>query len=141
MDDAHDLKRFLDAQISVFETARSELLAGRKRTHWMWFIFPQIAGLGHSATSRHFAIASRNEAVAFLAHPVLGDRLCECTRIVSNLDGLSAYEIFGDPDCIKFHSCMTLFAETAVDDVLFKEALMKYFDGKPDLTTIEKLAV
>jgi uncharacterized protein (DUF1810 family) len=139
MDDRFDLQRFLDAQAPVYEDARSELQAGRKRTHWMWFIFPQISGLGTSATSRRFAIASRQEAVAFLNHPVLGARLRDCTRLVNAVEGRSAYEIFGTPDYMKFHSSMTLFARVADDDAVFQEALTKYFNGAPDQATLSKL--
>src|SRR3954468_2011135 len=109
MDDTFDLQRFLDAQASTYAAAHAELQAGRKRSHWMWYIFPQIRGLGSSPTSRHFAIASREEAAAYLAHPVLGARLRDCTQLVNAVQGRTAYQIFGDPDCMKFQSCMTLF--------------------------------
>jgi uncharacterized protein (DUF1810 family) len=136
MDDPFDLQRFLDAQAPVFDAVRSELRAGRKRTHWMWFVFPQIQGLGMSAMSRRFAISSRDEATAFLRHPILGVRLRECTWLVNRVEGRSAYDIFGDPDCFKFHSSMTLFSD---GDVLFQDALTKYFDGLPDQATLAKL--
>ncbi len=139
MDDPYDLQRFVDAQAPVFETVRAELLGGLKRTHWMWFVFPQIAGLGNSPTSRRFAISSRAEADAYLDHPLLGSRLRDCTQIVNNLTGRSAYQIFGNPDCMKFHSCMTLFSKTGADSAVFNEALRRYFDGKPDRATMEKI--
>ena len=136
MDDPFDLQRFLDAQAPVIDAVRSELRAGRKRSHWMWFVFPQIQGLGISAMSRRFAISSRDEATAFLRHPILGARLRECTLLVNQVEGRTAYEIFGDPDCSKFHSSMTLFSD---GDVLFQDALRKYFDGVPDQATLAKL--
>jgi uncharacterized protein (DUF1810 family) len=139
MDDTFDLQRFLDAQASTYAAAHAELQAGRKRSHWMWYIFPQIRGLGSSPTSRHFAIASREEAAAYLAHPVLGARLRDCTQLVNAVQGRTAYQIFGDPDCMKFQSCMTLFAEVAPDEAIFREALAKYYDGAPDQATLAKL--
>ena len=139
MDYPFDLRRFLDAQDPVFERVRSELLAGEKRSHWMWFIFPQISGLGNSETSRRFAISSRQEAVAFLQHPVLGARLRDCTRLVNAVNGRSAHQIFGSPDELKFHSSMTLFADAAEDDAVFQEALTKYFSGARDQATLSKL--
>ena len=110
MDDPYDLRRFVDAQRAVYETVYRELCQGRKQSHWMWFIFPQIQGLGHSATAQKFAISSREEAEAYLAHPILGPRLRECTRIVADLEGKSVEDIFGYPDDMKFRSSMTLFA-------------------------------
>jgi uncharacterized protein (DUF1810 family) len=139
MDDPFNLQRFLDAQAPVHTTAHAELAAGRKRSHWMWFIFPQISGLGSSAVSRFYAIASRQEAEAYLRHPVLGPRLRACTQLVNAVQGRSAYDIFGDPDCMKFHSCMTLFAEVAEDDAVFREALAKYYGGAPDQATLARL--
>lgn len=139
LDDPYDLKRFVDAQAPVYETVRAELLVGQKRSHWMWFIFPQIAGLGNSPTSRRFAIKSKAEAQAFLDHPVLGERLRTCTQIVNAVTGRSAYQIFGDPDCMKFHSCMTLFADVAADHAVFDDALRRYFDGKPDRATLDRM--
>jgi uncharacterized protein (DUF1810 family) len=137
--DPHDLKRFLDAQAPVFEQACRELRAGRKTSHWMWFIFPQIRGLGHSETARRYAISSREEAEAYLAHPVLGTRLRECTRLVSLIEGRTAHDIFGHPDDLKFNSCMTLFASIAKDDRLFERALDKLYDGMPDRETLRLL--
>jgi uncharacterized protein (DUF1810 family) len=139
MGDRFDLQRFLDAQASVYETAQAELRAGQKRSHWIWFIFPQISGLGSSPTSRRYAIASRQEAAAYLAHPVLGARLKDCTRLVNAVQGRTAYQIFGNPDCMKFQSCMTLFAEIAPDEAVFREALTKYYDGAPDQATLARL--
>jgi uncharacterized protein (DUF1810 family) len=139
MDDPFNLQRFLDAQAPVYATAHTELAAGRKRSHWMWFIFPQISGLGSSATSRFYAIASRQEAEAYLQHPLLGPRLLDCTRLVNAVQGRSAHDIFGDPDCMKFQSCMTLFAEVAEDDAVFRTALAKYYGGASDQATLARL--
>lgn len=119
-----NLDRFLDAQARVYDEVLSELRDGRKRTHWMWFIFPQMAGLGRSETSRFYAIGSRAEAEAYLAHPVLGARLRECTELVNAIEGRSANAIFGSPDDLKFCSCMTLFAP--IEGGVFDEALRKY---------------
>ncbi|WP_250529500.1 DUF1810 domain-containing protein [Caballeronia sp. ATUFL_F1_KS4A] len=139
MSDPYDLQRFVDAQESVIDDVRAELCAGHKRTHWMWFVFPQIVGLGHSAMAQHYAISSRDEARAYLAHPVLGARLVELTRIVNGLQGRTAGQIFGYPDDMKFHSSMTLFAHTADDPAVFEEALRRYFDGQPDEATLSRL--
>src|SRR6185295_17106691 len=105
----HNLQRFLDAQSSVYDQVRRELREGRKRSHWMWFVFPQIAGLGHSETARFYAIRSLDEAVEYLRHPILGHRLLECTMLVTEISGKTIYEIVGSPDDMKFRSCMTLF--------------------------------
>jgi uncharacterized protein (DUF1810 family) len=134
------LERFLEAQAPVYAQALAELQAGQKQSHWMWFVFPQIHGLGQSATSRAFAIQSLAEARAYLAHPVLGERLRECCQAVMNVRGKSARDIFGSPDDAKFHSCVTLFAETAPQDVMFYNLLEKYFDGDADEATLESLA-
>ncbi|GJH10797.1 DUF1810 domain-containing protein [Caballeronia novacaledonica] len=139
MSDPYDLQRFVDAQESVIDDVRAELSAGRKRTHWMWFVFPQIAGLGHSAMAQHYAISSREEARAYLAHPVLGARLVELTRIVNGVQGRSVSGIFGYPDDMKFHSSMTLFARTADDADVFNEALRRYFEGRDDEATLSRL--
>ncbi|GJH20328.1 DUF1810 domain-containing protein [Caballeronia novacaledonica] len=139
MSDPYDLQRFVDAQESVIDDVRAELAAGRKRTHWMWFVFPQIAGLGHSAMAQHYAISSREEARAYLAHPVLGARLVELTRIVNGVQGRSVSDIFGYPDDMKFHSSMTLFAHTADDADVFNEALHRYFEGRADEATLSRL--
>jgi uncharacterized protein (DUF1810 family) len=138
-DDPYDLKRFTEAQDRVYDEVRAELKSGRKRTHWMWFIFPQIAGLGHSAMAQRYAISSAREAVAYLNHPILGPRLRECTRLVTLVAGRSAREILGQPDDMKFHSCLTLFAHAAPDDRIFRDALEKYFGGEFDRLTVERL--
>ena len=140
MTDVYNLHRFLDAQERVYDIVVDELRAGRKSSHWIWFIFPQVAGLGRSGTAQQFAIGSLDEAKAYLQHPVLGSRLRECTQLVLNVEGRSAEEIFGYPDYLKFRSCMTLFLTAAHDNTLFKSALLKYFDGKPDQLTLDLLA-
>jgi len=140
MDDPYNLQRFVNAQLPVFEQARSELRAGRKRSHWMWFVFPQLKGLGRSETARAFAISGLEEARAYLAHPVLGARLRECCRLVNLVEGRSAHQIFGDPDDLKFHSCLTLFAAAAPEEEVFRQALRKYFGGQGDRLTMEGLA-
>ncbi len=140
MSDPHTLQRFVDAQAPVYAEVRAELRSGRKRSHWMWFIFPQIKGLGVSPTAQFYAIGSRGEAEAYFAHPVLGPRLTECTQLVLDVAGRSAHDIFGSPDDLKFRSSMTLFADVAADGVLFQAALRKYFNGEPDRRTLEILA-
>ena len=140
MTDAYNLQRFLGAQEPVYDTVLAELRAGRKSSHWIWFIFPQIAGLGRSGTAQQFAIGSLDEAKTYLQHPVLGQRLCECTQLVLNVESRSADEIFGYPDYLKFRSCMTLFLTAASGNTLFKSALEKYFDGQPDQLTLDILA-
>ena len=137
--DPFNLARFLAAQAPVLPAVRAELAAGHKRTHWMWFIFPQIAGLGHSDMARRFAIASRAEAAAYLAHPILGARLVECSRLVHAVEGRSAREIFGPPDDLKFHSSMSLFAIVAPEQAIFQDNLRKYFAGALDRATVERL--
>jgi len=137
--DPYNLNRFVEAQASDFEPACAELRAGRKRSHWIWYIFPQIAGLGYSSTSRHYAISSKQEAEAYLAHPILGPRLRECTRLVNEVEGRSAYEIFGTPDDMKFRSSITLFAQATTDNAVFTDALQKYFAGLPDTLTLDGL--
>ena len=132
-----DLRRFVDAQRPVIEQVRRELGAGRKRTHWMWFVFPQLRGLGHSPTAQLYGLAGQQEARAYLADPVLGPRLVECTALVNQVDGRSAHEIFGSPDDLKFRSCMTLFA--TVQPQPFEDALRQYFNAEPDLHTLELL--
>jgi uncharacterized protein (DUF1810 family) len=139
MDDLYGLQRFVDAQQGVYEAACAELQIGRKQTHWMWFIFPQIRGLGRSPTAQRFAIASVEEAAAFLRHPVLGPRLRECTKLALAIDGHTIHEIFGSPDDLKFHSCMTLFAAVAPKETLFGAALQKFFAGTPDQATLDRL--
>jgi len=139
MSDPHHLQRFLNAQSSIYDQACSELRAGRKRTHWMWFIFPQLAGLGHSETARFYAIRSLAEAKAYLQHPVLGPRLVECTTLVTQIDGKTIHDILGSPDDMKFRSCMTLFEQAAAENTPFKEGLLKYFGGESDPLTLEHL--
>ena len=138
MDEQFDLQRFVTAQARVIEDVRHELRNGRKTTHWMWFVFPQIAGLGRSETARRFAIASRSEADAYLGHPVLGPRLVECTKLVLAHRGRAIEAIFGFPDTLKFQSCLTLFADCSADGA-FEEALDAFFDGERDAATIERL--
>jgi uncharacterized protein (DUF1810 family) len=139
MNDSFDLKRFLDAQEPVFEQVRTELRRGCKEGHWMWFVFPQLKGLGHSGMAQRFGISSRAEAEAFLAHPILGPRLIECTRLVNLVEGRSMEDIFGDIDTLKFRSSMTLFAQVAGEDSVFADALRKYFKGQADRLTLERL--
>jgi uncharacterized protein (DUF1810 family) len=139
MTDRYNLQRFVDAQADSFTQAAEELRAGRKQTHWMWYIFPQVQGLGQSATARKYAISSLAEAKAYLSHPVLGPRLCECTRLVNAVNGRPIEEIFGYPDHLKFHSSMTLFAHAATDKRIFVDSLKKYFSAKFDGQTVERL--
>ncbi len=138
-DDPHDLQRFLEAQESVIDDAKRDLRAGRKRGHWMWFVFPQMAGLGRSERSRYYGIASRAEAEAYLDHPVLGPRLRECTGIVNAVEGRSANELFGSPDDRKFRSSMTLFEAVADEPTPFRMALENDYDGDRDRKTLELL--
>jgi uncharacterized protein (DUF1810 family) len=137
--DPHNLQRFVDAQAPAFEDVCGELRAGQKRSHWIWFIFPQMKGLGRSELADFYGISSRQEAEAYLAHPVLGPRLRECTRLVNVVEGRSIDQIFGYPDNMKFRSSMTLFASTGIDNQIFRDALQKYFAGEPDQRTIELL--
>lgn len=139
MSDPYDLQRFVDAQDPVYARVCAELRAGRKRSHWMWFVFPQIRGLGHSAMAQRYAISSRAEAEAYLKHPLLGPRLRECTQLVNGAARRSAHDIFGSPDDVKFRSCMTLFAEIAADEGLFEQALRNYFGGERDPLTVRAL--
>ena len=133
-----NLGRFVEAQAPVHDRALAELKAGRKQSHWMWFVFPQITGLGRSPMAQHYAIQNLAEARAYLAHPLLGTRLRECIRAVLDVEGKTAREIFGSPDDLKFRSSMTLFAHAAPGEELFRAALEKYFDGEDQLT-VEKL--
>ena len=133
-----DLDRFVAAQDPVYARVCAELAAGAKASHWMWFVFPQLRGLGRSATADHFGIAGRAEAEAYLRHPVLGERLRECTRLVLAVRGRNATGIFGTPDDMKFHSSMTLFAEVS-DEPLFAEALARYFGCRRDARTLQML--
>ena len=137
--DPYLLERFVSPQASIYPQAISELRSGMKTGHWMWFIFPQIRGLGRSPVSLEYAISSREEAVAYLQHPVLGPRLKECTRLVLDVKGRSAEEIFGSPDDMKFRSSMTLFAQVSPDDDIFARALQQYFGGAPDQLTLDRL--
>jgi uncharacterized protein (DUF1810 family) len=131
-DDPFNLQRFVAAQDGVYEFAREELRAGRKRSHWMWFVFPQREGLGSSPIAQLYGIGSLDEARAFLAHPVLGPRLRECVALVNAIEGRTLLEIFGDPDRMKFCSCMTLFERAAPEDLGFARALDTYCDGRRD---------
>jgi|SRR5271156_272368 uncharacterized protein (DUF1810 family) len=137
MADPYNLQRFLVAQEPVYDQVRTELRQGRKTTHWMWFIFPQLKGLGFSETAQRFAIASREEAEAYLAHPMLGPRLSECTELVTRIEGRIASEIFGYPDDLKFRSCMTLFAHATSENEVFMQALAKYFGSEFDPATLK----
>jgi uncharacterized protein (DUF1810 family) len=137
--DGFRLQRFVDAQAPIYATVLAELHAGAKRTHWMWFVFPQIAGLGLSPTAQLYAISSLDEARAYLAHPVLGPRLREATAAVNAVAGRTAHDIFGSPDDLKFRSSMTLFAAAAPQEPAFQAALDRYFGGQPDPRTLELL--
>ena len=137
-DDPHDLERFVQAQAADFARALAELRAGEKRSHWMWYIFPQFAGLGQSAMSRRYSIKSAAEAKAYLDHPLLGPRLRECFAVLRQLPGRSAHQIFGSPDDLKLRSCATLFAHVS-DEKIFSEIIDKYFDGEDDDNTIRLL--
>lgn len=136
--DRFRLERFIQAQQSIYARVLWELQAGEKESHWMWFIFPQIRGLGSSPTSVEFAISGRDEALAYLQHPVLGPRLKECTNLVLQVANRSALDIFGEPDDMKFRSSMTLFAKVSSDNI-FERTLQKYFDGVPDQLTLDRL--
>jgi uncharacterized protein (DUF1810 family) len=140
MNDPYKLQRFVDAQDRVFEDVLAELREGHKRSHWMWFVFPQIRGLGRTGMAWDFGIASRAEAEAYLGHPVLGPRLRECTRLLNRIEGRSARQVLGTPDDLKFRSSMTLFAGVASDVDVFENALQKYFAGERCQYTIEFLA-
>jgi len=139
MSNTFDLERFVNAQNPVYEEVRSELREGSKQGHWMWFVFPQVRGLGSSWMAERFGIASRAEAEAYLNHPILGARLIECTQLVNAIENRSAHEIFGSIDTLKFRSSMTLFAEAAPESTVFDEALRKYFDGVRDRLTLDRL--
>jgi uncharacterized protein (DUF1810 family) len=138
MTDSYHLQRFVEAQASCFAQVRSELAAGQKRTHWMWFVFPQMRGLGSSPMALRFAISGIDEARAYLLHPVLGERLRGCTALVNAVESRSIGEIFGYPDDLKFHSSVTLFAK-ASDEEVFTASLRKYFNGAPDQATLNLL--
>jgi uncharacterized protein (DUF1810 family) len=138
-DDPFDLQRFVAAQDGVYRQACAELRGGRKRSHWMWFVFPQIAGLGFSPMAQFYALSSLDEARAVLAHPVLGPRLRECVELVNRIEGKSLFDIFGDPDAMKFRSSMTLFERAAPETPVFARALDKFCGGVRDPLTLEKL--
>jgi len=137
--DPFNLQRFVDAQSGCFEQVCRELSAGRKQSHWMWFIFPQLKGLGHSAMAKRYAISSPREAEAYLSNPILGPRLRHCTQLVMLVEGRSIEQIFAVPDDLKFRSSMTLFAHTATENKIFHDALQKYFAGAPDPLTMDRL--
>jgi uncharacterized protein (DUF1810 family) len=134
-----DLERFVVAQDPIHHAVCSELAAGRKSSHWMWFVFPQLKALGRSSMARHFGIESRDEALAYWDHPVLAKRLKECTELVLAVEGKTAHEIFGSPDDLKFRSCMTLFAQVAPDEKSFSLALQRFFGGQADENTLKLL--
>ncbi|MCG2593966.1 DUF1810 domain-containing protein [Ramlibacter sp. XY19] len=137
--DPFGLERFVRAQEPVYAAVRAELAAGRKRSHWMWFVFPQLRGLGVSSTAQHYGITSLEEARAYLAHPVLGPRLRECVALMLAVEKRSAHDILGSPDDLKFRSCLTLFAQAAPEEHAFAEALEKYYEGVPDERTLAAL--
>jgi uncharacterized protein (DUF1810 family) len=137
--DPYNLQRFIDAQEPAYEQVLRELRAGQKTSHWMWFIFPQIAGLGHSSMAQRFAISGRAEAESYLQHPVLGPRLTECTRLVNQQEGRAIEDILGDIDGLKFRSSMTLFAKVAANNQTFIEATEKFYGGIFDELTVAKL--
>ena len=139
MHDPYNLFRFVEAQDSVYEQVLAELRQGRKTSHWMWFVFPQIQGLGHSYMAQQFAISSLEEAKSYLQHPILGPRLRECTKLVNDTSGRTIHQIFGYPDDLKFHSCMTLFAQATEEEDVFQKALRKYFSNEPDTLTVERM--
>jgi uncharacterized protein (DUF1810 family) len=137
--DPHDLARFVAAQRTTYTQALAEIAAGRKRSHWMWYVFPQVAGLGSSAMAQEYALRSRAEAAAYLRHPILGPRLLECARAVLAVEGRTAHEIFGSPDDLKLRSSATLFAEVSAPDSVFHRLLERYFGGEPDAATLRLL--
>jgi uncharacterized protein (DUF1810 family) len=139
VNDPYDLQRFVNAQNPVYDRVCAELRDGQKETHWIWFIFPQLQGLGSSPMANAFGIASRQEAQAYLDHPLLGPRLRECTRFVNLVKDRTINQILGYPDDLKFRSSMTLFASVASDNQVFNDALDKYFGGQPDPLTLERL--
>ncbi len=137
--DPHDLARFVAAQGGDYDRALAEVRSGRKETHWMWYVFPQIDGLGHSATAKRYAIAGRAEAEAYLGHPLLGSRLVECAEAALAVPRKSAAEVFGSPDDLKLRSCATLFACVAPDGSVFHRLLARYFPSGPDYATLRLL--
>lgn len=135
------LERFVEAQNRVHASVLEELAAGKKKSHWMWFVFPQLKALGKSPTAQYFGLESRDEALAYWRHPVLGGRLKECTRLVLSINNKTANEIFGSPDDLKFRSCMTLFSHVAPEVAVFRQALERFFGGQSDEKTLEILQV
>jgi uncharacterized protein (DUF1810 family) len=140
-DDPHNLNRFLEAQEGDYDRALGEIRSGRKRSHWMWYVFPQIEGLGFSPMSRRYSIKSRAEAEAYLGSPVLGPRLVECAEAALAVEGRSALDVFGSPDDMKLRSCATLFAQVSPAGSVFRRLLDKYFEGKPDEATLRLLGI
>lgn len=138
--DPYNLSRFVQAQGHDYDQALSEIRAGRKRSHWMWYVFPQFSGLGSSPTSAHYAIKSVLEATAYLAHPILGPRLRECAEAALQIEGRSALEVFGSPDDMKLRSCATLFASVSLEGSVFHRIIDKYFGGERDVRTIDLMA-
>lgn len=136
----HGLPRFVEAQDRVFDSVCNELALGEKTSHWMWFIFPQLQGLGRSPIARHYAIQSADEALAYWQHPVLGPRLVTCVKLVLAQPNTMARDVFGTPDDLKFKSCLTLFGQIAPLEAVFKQALDRFFAGKPDEATLKLLA-
>lgn len=139
MEDPFLLQRFVEAQKNIYENVVNELKKGGKGSCWMWFVFPQVAGLGRTPTAEKYSIKSVEEARSYISHPVLGPRLHECTQLVVNIDGRTANQIFGFPDDLKFRSSMTLFKHIAEDNQIFLDAIAKYYDGKEDDLTIKVL--
>lgn len=139
MSNIYNLERFIYAQEPIYKNVLSELKQGKKTSHWMWYVFPQIKGLGSSLMTQKFAISSLEEAEAYLKNPILGLRLRQCTQLVLNLEGCDVEQIFSHPDNLKFQSSMTLFLYATKDNQIFKNALLMYFDGKPDPRTLEVL--
>ena len=137
--DPYDLQRFVDAQSHCFEQVCRELSEGHKKSHWMWFIFPQLKGFGHSAMANRYAISSLQEAEAYLTHPILGPRLRHCTQLVTLVEDRTIQQILGIPDDLKFRSSMTMFANIATESKVFRDALQKYFAGMPDQRTLRIL--
>ena len=136
---SRSLARFVEAQAPVYEAVRAELGAGRKTSHWMWFVFPQLKGLGRSSTATFYGLAGRAEALEYLGHPLLGSRLRECTGLVLATAGRRAHDIFGSPDDLKLQSCMTLFDAVAPDEPAFRQVLDRFYDGRPDPATLALL--
>lgn len=141
MSESYDLSRFVEAQTGVYEQALSEIRSGRKQSHWIWYIFPQLEGLGFSSTSRRYAIKSLAEARAYLNHPILGPRLLACSEAAASVEGRSAHAVFGSPDDMKLRSCATLFAQVAPAGSVFDRVLDKYFNGQRDDKTLQLLGI